>query len=382
MIKVTSTNRSPVIGILAWLFLVIAILAGAARLGIKYAITRKFSMDDYLIFIALVLSVLQTGCLSIAVHNGYGRESKASSHEELETAVKAVYAAYMIYITCLSFAKLSALAFMTFLMQRTRKMEWVFTGLVVAWAVTAILAVAFQCGFPEPWNFLSHNCINREAWWEYFGITNIMTEIALIVIPSMLVFHIQMADAKKAVVIGCFFTRVFVVVAVVLELVYRDRNKNSTDPMLGTWEVAVCTQMIQCFAILAACIPHLKPFMDGLQSTGLRLYYIEGETSRRGDYEYGSRGKTIGHELSGLPGVVNKTTVVAHQQQPDWDDALSQNSQSHIIRETKTWVVEEQYHPEGSAGEGSAGESSVSGSRASRIIDRSSNDGRELHGSP
>ncbi|PWY92270.1 hypothetical protein BO70DRAFT_327359 [Aspergillus heteromorphus CBS 117.55] len=371
MIVVTDTNRSPIIGILAWLLLVISSLAGAARLGIKYAITRRFSMDDYLIFVSLVISFLQTGCISIAVHNGYGTEQSASSDEQIETALKALYAAYLLYIISLSFAKLSALAFMTFLMQRTRKMEWVFTGLIVVWAISAEFALAFQCGFPNPWDLAKHNCFDREAWWLYFGVTNILSEFALIVIPSLLVLHIQMADSKKVVVICCFLTRLSVVGAIIVELVYRDSSKNAEDPLLELWKVAVCIQLIQSFAILAACIPHLKPFMDGLQSTGLRLYYLPGETSRQGDYNYGSRGKTVGHQLSGLAGtaVANSTTVFANRPQPDWnDDNMSQNSQSHIIRETVEWVVEEQYHPE-----------AAENHRASRILEIPSGESHELH---
>ena len=204
-----------------------------------------------------------------------------------------------------------------------------------------------------------------------FGAIDILSESALIVVPTMIVLRIQMAVARKVVVIGCFFTRLLYVSrdiavnvcgwllmyihhrnisAITVELVYRQRNRGSADPMLAIWEAAVCAQVVQCLGIIVACVPHLKPFMDGLQSTGLRMYYLPGETSRRGEYGYSSKGGTTGHELSGLPGVVNSTTVFADQRQTDWDDTLSQNSQSHIIRETRTWVVEEQYHPDAAAG--------------------------------
>lgn len=95
-----------------------------------------------------------------------------------------------------------------------------------------------------------------------------------------------------------------------------------------------------------ACAPHLKPFMDGLQSTGLRLYYLPGETSERGEYARVSKAKAAAHELSGHVGVANSTAVSAGREQQDWDDTMSHSSQDHIIRETRTWVVEEQYNPD------------------------------------
>lgn len=54
MVAVTDTNRSPIIGILALLFAVISTLSGAARLGIKYAITRNLTVDDHLISVSMV----------------------------------------------------------------------------------------------------------------------------------------------------------------------------------------------------------------------------------------------------------------------------------------------------------------------------------------
>lgn len=104
MVVVTDTNRSPIIGILALLFAVISTLSGAARLGIKYAITRKFTVDDHLICVAMVslesfhrmsaltspqaFSVLQTICITIAAQNGYGEAESASSQERIDIALK------------------------------------------------------------------------------------------------------------------------------------------------------------------------------------------------------------------------------------------------------------------------------------------------------
>ncbi|GKZ16509.1 hypothetical protein AbraCBS73388_000087 [Aspergillus brasiliensis] len=297
MVVVTDTNRSPIIGILALLFAVISTLSGAARLGIKYAITRKFTVDDHLICVAMAFSVLQTICITIAAQNGYGEAESASSQERIDIALKSVYAAEMLYVASLTFSKLSALAFMTFLMQRTRKTEWILIALISAWGVAAEFAVAFQCDLPQPWRW----------------------------------------NQKR------------VAIAIIIELVYRQQNKHAPDPLLAIWKAAVCVQLVQCLSIVVACAPHLKPFMDGLQSTGLRMYYLPGETSGRGEYARVSKAKAAAHELSGLVGVENSTAVSAGRGQQDWDDAMSHTSQSHIIRETRTWVVEEQYNPDAAA---------------------------------
>ncbi|OOF90396.1 hypothetical protein ASPCADRAFT_400843 [Aspergillus carbonarius ITEM 5010] len=341
MIVVTDVNRSPIIGILAWLLFVISTLAGAARLIVKYVIARRLTMDDILVSVAMAFSLLQTICISIAARNGYGQEETASSAEQLEKALKfvadlrslqSVYASEMFYIASLTFAKLSALAFINFLMQRTRKTELGLIVLISAWGVAAEFAVAFQCHLPHPWGWNEDQCFNRPGYmvdglWGYRH-------------P-----HSPNPDGRCEES-SCYW----LLLHSPSVRLSGYRCQWSADPMLAIWEAAVCAQVVQCLGIIVACVPHLKPFMDGLQSTGLRMYYLPGETSRRGEYGYSSKGGTTGHELSGLPGVVNSTTVFADQRQTDWDDTLSQNSQSHIIRETRTWVVEEQYHPDAAAG--------------------------------
>lgn len=71
----------------------------------------------------------------------------------------------MLYVASLTFSKLSALAFMTFLMQRTRKAEWVLIALISAWAVAAEFAVAFQCDLPQPWRWNQKRCFNRVRYY-------------------------------------------------------------------------------------------------------------------------------------------------------------------------------------------------------------------------
>ncbi|RAL08468.1 uncharacterized protein BO97DRAFT_408306 [Aspergillus homomorphus CBS 101889] len=348
MIVVTDTNRSPIIGILAWLFMVIAVLSGGVRLLIKYVIVRRLTTDDYLISMSLIFGVLQTACVALAARNGYGQEQKASSQNQLAVALKAIYAAELLYIPCITFAKLSSLTFMTFLMQRTRKVEWGLIVLIAIWAVTAEFAVAFQCGLTKPWNWLTQACFDRDAWWHYFGITNILTECALMILPILVVFKIQMRRTKKAVVIGCFSTRALVVTAIVLELVYRGKiDATQNEPLLVIWKVAICVQLVQCLAIVVASVPHLKPFMDGLQSTGLRLYHLPGQNSTHEQYESGPGRKkgNIAHELKELQGSAYDPTVITGHRQREWDDSISQTSQSRIIRQTMTWTVEEHYDP-------------------------------------
>ncbi|KAI9931265.1 hypothetical protein ASPWEDRAFT_34188 [Aspergillus wentii DTO 134E9] len=353
MPTVTAENLSPVVAIVAWFLLVVSCIGVFGRLGFKYLLARKFDVDDYLICAALILSALQTGCIAIATDNGYGKPLASLDDDHIGPMLKAGYASEILYIACLCCSKLSSVAFGAFLMQRTRSVEWVLTLSIVVWGIIGIFAVAFQCKLPEPWNDLvPSRCFNRIAWWNYFEVTNLLIEVVLIVFPILMILDIQMSTTKKITVIVCFLTRILVIGAIICELYYHNRLLTSKDLTLDSWPVAVCMEIVQCFGILIASVPHLKPFLSSLQSTGLRLYQIPGEENVRAGYVYGkwkmspsrqTDTSTSGHELSGLHRGINRTVVTAmtSPRAPDWE-TQSQTSQSHIIRETKTWVVEEQ----------------------------------------
>ena len=137
------------------------------------------------------------------------------------------------------------------------------------------------------------------------------------------------------------------VIAIICQLVYAKDTKGTGDPSWDTWTVTVCTQMTQALSIITACSPQFKPFLDSLRSSGMSLggtsYGSKHRTYAGTSYKVsrGYRTETTPsetHELVTIPGdTINRTVVTSS---PDCD-AESQTSQSHIIREIRTWTVTE-----------------------------------------
>ena len=133
--------------------------------------------------------------------------------------------------------------------------------------------------------------------------------------------------------------------ASICKLVYWNRLSTSADPTLDLWPVAICSELIQCLGILAACCLYLKPFLESLESGFIR----GGDLRRRGeDSLSGSRHRTVSIPLStrrtpssttGRNLARSRNTTIAEHFDPD-DDAESLNSRSQIIWETRTWAVE------------------------------------------
>jgi hypothetical protein len=140
-----------------------------------------------------------------------------------------------------------------------------------------------------------------------------------------------------------------VVIAVICQLAYAHKTRNTTDLSWDTWTVAVSTQMAQSLSIVTACSPQFKPFLDSLRSSGMSLgdssYASKQRTYGPTSYYKASRAAHTGdtrsdtHELVSMHADgINHTTVTSVGD----CDSESQSSQAQIIRETRTWAVTEE----------------------------------------
>lgn len=82
------------------------------------------------------------------------------------------------------------------------------TGL---WTISGVLVTAFPCRLPDPWNFLvwetaveqRRKCINLVKFVNYIGVTNIVVEIVLIIIP-LVVWNLRLS-AGRSISVSCMF---------------------------------------------------------------------------------------------------------------------------------------------------------------------------------
>ncbi|GAB1205112.1 hypothetical protein APSETT445_003781 [Aspergillus pseudonomiae] len=182
----------------------------------------------------------------------------------------------------------------------------------VLWAVTSVIASIFQCTPPRTWDYLSGQCFNML----YYG-------------PLM-----QHSS---------------VIAAIIGQLIYINKTITSKDPTFDTWAATISTQLVQCLSVVTACSPQFKPFMDSLRSTGMRIdgltSYHMASTKRHGlsslRYHSTFHGSET-HELTPVRPVKDtyETTITASGAISD-GDAESQSSETHIIREVRTFAVTE-----------------------------------------
>ncbi|KAJ5607441.1 hypothetical protein N7537_004060 [Penicillium hordei] len=340
---------TPTVNVMTWFMLVTAILSVLTRLGTKYFIFRKWTFDDGLAAASLVFCIAQSISVSVAAENGLGQHVEMLSDRKIESVMKAEYSATILFIASICFSKLSLLVFIRNLTPASldRRFALVLGILIGLWTIASILTAIFQCNLPQTWNYLRGTCFRRSAWWNYLGVTNILSEGGIIGQALLVIVRIQTDFSRKAGLSSVFLIRVVVIIAIIFQLAYASQTSKG-DFTYDVWAVAVSTQVAQSVSIVTACSPQFKPFLDSLQSTGMGL----GITSSNND---GSKHKTYGmttfktfrrtadtrsetHELVSVPNEETNQTMVTSA--PD-GDAESQSSRANIIMETRTWTVTE-----------------------------------------
>jgi len=86
--RITANNHGPVVVVVSIILFVITVIVLFTRLITRFQITRKFSLDDYLISGATILAIGQTAATIVAVNHGLGRHRSALSDSKFDEFAK------------------------------------------------------------------------------------------------------------------------------------------------------------------------------------------------------------------------------------------------------------------------------------------------------
>lgn len=174
-------------------------------------------------------------------------------------------------------------------------------ALVAAWAIASLFAAAFQCSFPKPYLFTSSpvgvgpsaaphaQCFNQVPFWDAVGAFDILTDLAIMLLPILVVRELQLNRRKKISVVFAFSFRLIAVGMCVFRLITIPQMlKRGTDVTLNAWIPMTATLLEVFFSIFATCVPHLRPFMESIQAG--YLTGVTDETHNGSGAGYGRSG--------------------------------------------------------------------------------------------
>ncbi|KAJ5599347.1 hypothetical protein VI817_000511 [Penicillium citrinum] len=354
-------SKDPAVNVTTWVLLVVVILSVSARLGTKFNLFRKLTVDDWLMVGSLVFCVVQSIIISMAVASGYGKHFKDVSSPEFDQTMKYLYAGSLLYLISLALSKLSLAVFIRSLTPASKDRVYarIVEGIICTWAVATIFGTAFQCSMPRTWDFWNGKCFDEMAWIFFVTISNIVTDLIIFAQAMILISSIQTSLKRRLIFAGIFVPRLLWVLpeflsvstskansqklyrvpaAAIAQLALINKGRQSNDPTYGLCDLTILEEIIQCLSIVTACWGQLKPFLSWMRTNGLKIEGVDDPTSW--NYKYSHRSQTNlrsiqrGHET--FPNSLRDQILVTQ----DWE-VDSQSSRAQIISENQPWPVDE-----------------------------------------
>ncbi|KAI3573918.1 hypothetical protein IWW34DRAFT_810158 [Fusarium oxysporum f. sp. albedinis] len=270
---ITDTNKSPLVQVLILMFLVIFLLSCSVRIGTKILTTKTLSVDDILTIAATVFAIGQSIATFIGCDNGLGKPASRLDSREISIFFKSQYASNTMFVASVFCCKLSCTVCLRMISRES--LRWIvfgFEAVVGGWGASALIVNLFQCQLPTPWIYTNDKrCIDRTAFWTYYSITNITTDIGIIIVFCENVLKIQIPWSKKIFVMSVFGSRILIIPAVAVQIYLSNKAFASTDFTFANWEAAIALQLVQCLSIVTVCIPSFRPLFNSLESGQIRI---------------------------------------------------------------------------------------------------------------
>ncbi|KAL6707624.1 hypothetical protein ACN47E_003974 [Coniothyrium glycines] len=265
-LPMTASARDSLIAMsVLWLFFV-------ATVGFRLVGRHRgpgIGLDDCLSTAALVLTTSTIGLNAAVFTTGVGYDLVPTFPDypklvhNLPFIMQITFAFTLVYIWALAFLKMSQLALYLRVFNRELRIQVYIVGtIVILWAIIFNFVFLFLCDpISQQWtvNRIGH-CMDQILLLKCLIMTNMVTDLLIVVLPVRAVWRLQMRKTEKFAVLSCFALGLACVVISIARfiLIYTiDLLGNLTGTSLTTFMLCTIELML---AGLCINIPMLRPF--------------------------------------------------------------------------------------------------------------------------
>ncbi|KAJ5947493.1 hypothetical protein N7466_000508 [Penicillium verhagenii] len=250
---------------------------------------------------------------------------------------KIILVAAVIYVPCLAFAKVGLIILYHRIMNRQPGYLWtlyIISAIVCGYSIAIIFALIFACTpIQKGWDssITTGHCVNRSGLYIATAALNIVSDLALIVVPIPLVMGLQMPRVQKYGLMAMFIVGCATFITSILRLQTLIPYLTATDT---TYQIAPPQMWIYIEAnliIICPCLPFLRQFLRRYSPAWIG----EATSSGRRYYKDYSTGTSIPRSRR-KPGLTQLQDEIALA-----ENAESTHSQSYIVKEIQWQVTEE-----------------------------------------
>ncbi|KAL1651842.1 hypothetical protein SLS61_005213 [Didymella pomorum] len=245
-------------------FTVLATISVSLRLYTRWFIVRAPGIEDYLIAVATICSILLTIAIAYQAKWGMGKHADTLSWDDNVKVSKAFWASLIVYYLSLGLTK-SSILLQYHRVFPTRKFQlacWGLFAVVVGYTIWTVFGSIFACVPVQAfWTKEKAHCIDQFAMWFTNAAINISTDFAIILLPMPVIRRLQLGKRQKSALIGIFAVGGFVCIVSILRLQSLVAISNSTDQSYDNPAAATWSSVETNVGIICSCLPLLRPLM-------------------------------------------------------------------------------------------------------------------------
>ncbi|THV51512.1 hypothetical protein BGAL_0108g00080 [Botrytis galanthina] len=242
----------------------------ALRYFARWVIRGPWGVDDVLVFMSLLLQLCQAGISIASVKNaGVGYHIpylQAKDPEIVATWGKYLVAIATIYFGGVNIPKLAILGLYKRLFP-TRGILLVIhilMAVLVALTISTTVTNLAACRpFSANWDSTAKaTCINKEAFFIWGSIPNIVTDIIILILPMRVVWNLHATRRMKIGLTITFAVGSFGLITSIIRFTTFFRNNSFID---GTWsavDLIIWTQVEAGVYLISCCLPTWRPLLE------------------------------------------------------------------------------------------------------------------------
>ncbi|KAB8230418.1 uncharacterized protein BDW43DRAFT_285906 [Aspergillus alliaceus] len=249
--EVTTDNHGAVVSVTAFVLLSITVIIVLIKSLSMIYLKRVVLSVDVPIWTSTIIALVQSILIQFAVDHGLGMHRDVLSSSIFDTYNQLIYVAELLTFSVLSLTKISTSNLIRLInanqsIDRSNKVTQI---VILGWTVLAHLGYAFQCQTPH-WRYIRSQCVGEvrarvretKAKFEcyakvcqgaimYWIMTiNMLIDVVLVVLPTIMLWNVQISFARRLKVMAAFASRTAVIVADAFQLSYLGQYLHSTDP--------------------------------------------------------------------------------------------------------------------------------------------------------
>ncbi|TGO10705.1 hypothetical protein BTUL_0127g00040 [Botrytis tulipae] len=228
------------------------------RLYTRISIMKSFGLDDVAIILSYACSIAYFAITVDCMRFGFGRHLWEVTAEQMASYLTKLSPMVATYAWAPAFTKLSILILLYRLNPSNHfRIGCCFVaGIIIIYTLAISLIIAIPC---VPTNPANGACLNQCGLWQ--AIFNILTDAAILILPSHMLYLLKLPLRQKLAVASIFSTGIFVIIICIVRITYIMALQNNSDVLYTQGRAAVWSSVEINIGIFCNTLVVLRPFI-------------------------------------------------------------------------------------------------------------------------